>query len=101
MKHLVLNQYREGSGYKDVIGQLYHFPIRYLRSFSDLPSPFVYYEPRDGGKQVYFGTGLAISTFEDTEDVHHAYAEVADFRKFPIELDFYSAPTGTWESAKS
>lgn len=102
MKYLVLNQYREGSSYKDTVGKLYHFPVRYRRCFSELPSPFVYYEPREGGQQVYFGTGSIFSVYEDTEDVGHAYAEVHDYESFPSPLDFYSKPEGrTWEDPKT
>lgn len=98
MTFLVLNQYRKGSGYKDVTGQLYHFPVRYLKSFSDLPSPFIYYEPRDGGDQVYFGAGTVAAVNEDTEDVGHSYAEISGYEVFPAAVDFYAAPNGgTWE----
>lgn len=98
----MLNQYRQGSGYKDVVGRLYHFPTRYLKAFSELPSPFVYYEPREGGDQVYFGTGKVSSVYEDTEDVGHAYAEIVDYEAFPAQVGFYSKPGGgTWESAKT
>jgi putative restriction endonuclease len=75
VSHLILNQYRQSSGYKDVVGRLYHFPKRYLKAFPELPSAFVYYEPREGGEQVYFGTGKILSVYEDTEDVGHAYAD--------------------------
>ena len=102
MTLLILNQYRKGSGYKDVVGRLYHFPIRYLRALSDVPSPFIYYEPREGGDQVYFGTGSVLSVYEDTEDVGHAYAEIGGFREFPSTVNFYSAPGGgTWENPKT
>jgi len=99
---LILNQYRNGSGYKDVVGKLYHFPLRYLKALSELPSPFIYYEPREGGGQIYFGTGKITSVYEDTEDVGHAFAEIGEFREFPTAVDFYSAPgNGTWENAKT
>jgi hypothetical protein len=102
VNHLVLNQYRQGSSYKDVIGRLYHFPLRYLGCFSQLPSPFVYYEPREGGQQVYFGTGAVFSVNEDTEDVGHAYAEIGNYEMFSGDLDFYSKPGGgTWENPKT
>jgi 5-methylcytosine-specific restriction endonuclease McrA len=82
--------------------EMLHFPVRYLKSFSDLPSAFVYYEPRDGGDQVYFGTGEVLCVYEDTEDVGHAYAEIGGYREFPYPVNFYSAPGGgTWENAKT
>jgi 5-methylcytosine-specific restriction endonuclease McrA len=99
---LVLNQYRKGSGYKDVIGKLYHFPDRYLKAFSDLPSPFIYYEPREGGEQVYFGSGIVLSVNDDTEDVGHSYAEIDAYEGFHMMVDFYAEPnTGTWEPPKT
>ncbi|MGA2337433.1 MAG: hypothetical protein ABSG08_18840 [Terriglobales bacterium] len=101
MTYLALNQYRQGSSYKDVIGRLYHFPVRYIKAFSDLPSFFVYYEPREGGDQVYFGTGTIFSIYDDTEDVGHAYAEIADYSEFSAKVDYYSGPGGTWEDSKT
>jgi hypothetical protein len=100
--HLVLNQYRQGSGYKDIIGRLYHFPLRYLKRFSELPCQFVYYEPREGGDQVYFGAGRVSAVYEDTEDVDHAYAEIGSYKAFSAEVNFYSGPEGrTWEDSKA
>ena len=82
MSFLVLNQYRKGSGYKDKTGELYHFPLKYQKPFSNLPAQFVYYEPREGGEQVYFGSGTVTSVYEDTEDVGHAYAEISGYEAF-------------------
>jgi 5-methylcytosine-specific restriction endonuclease McrA len=102
VSNLVLNQYRKGSGYKDVVGRLYHFPVRYLNAFAELPSAFVYYEPREGGEQIYFGAGKVLSVYEDTEDVGHAYAEIGNYEQFHVPVDFYSKPgSGTWENAKT
>src|SRR5262249_52717089 len=99
---LVLNQYRKRSQYKDVPGELYHFPNRYLKALSDLPSQFVYYEPREGGEQVYFGTGTILFVYEDTEDVGHSYAEIGAYQPFPVPLNFYAASNGkTWEAART
>lgn len=101
VNYLVLNQYRQGSSYKDIVGELYHFPTRYKRAFSELPIAFVYYEPREGGQQVYFGTGIVNSISDDTEDVGHAYAEVCEYKPFASEVRFYSGPGGTWENPKT
>jgi 5-methylcytosine-specific restriction endonuclease McrA len=102
VSNLVLNQYRQGSGYKDIVGRLYHFPIRYLKAFDDIPSPFVYYEPRDGGAQMYFGAGTILSVYDDTEDVGHSYADIGDYQEFPAPVNFYSrSETGTWENPKT
>ena len=102
MSFLVLNQYRQESSYKDVVGRLYHFPSRYLNGFSELPVKFVYYEPRQGGSQCYFGTGNVLSIYEDTEDVGHVYAEIVGYRAFPAPVDFYQGPNGdSWERPKT
>ena len=74
-----------------MIGKLYHFPARYLKAFSELPAPFVYYEPREGGDQVYFGLARN-SVYEDTEDVGHSYAEIGDYVQLSTPVDFYSGP---------
>ncbi len=102
MNNLILNQYRSGSGYKDVIGQLYHFPKRYLNAMSSLPSNFIYYEPRDGGSQLYFGTGIIRSVCEDTEEADHYYAELSDYQPFQPSVNFYDGPNEkSWESWKN
>jgi hypothetical protein len=101
MASIILNQYRERSTYKDEIGKLYHFPNKYLNRFKDLPSAFLYYEPREGGQQIYFGCGIVQSVVADTEDVAHTYAELSAYRRFTPPVDFYAGPGGaTWESAK-
>lgn len=99
---LVLNQYRISSSYKDEIGERYHFPNRYRNRFGTLPIPFVYYEPREGGKQEYFGSGVVRAVVDDTEDDGHSYADLDSYHQFPAPLDYYKGPDGTsWENAKS
>jgi hypothetical protein len=99
---LVLNQYRNASGYKDVIGERYHFPNRYLSRFGSPPVPFVYYEPREGGMQVYFGTGIIRTIVEDTEDEGHSYADVDSYQSFAESLKYHEGPGGTsWEDHKT
>jgi 5-methylcytosine-specific restriction endonuclease McrA len=101
---LILNQYRKNSSYKDVTGKSYHFPNRHLNAFVTLPVPFIYYEPREGGEQVYFGTGVIYSISEDTEDVGHSYAEIGQYKEFPNPIDYYTAPVEigpTWEPSKN
>jgi hypothetical protein len=43
---LILNQYRRVSSYKDVVGELYHSPKRYLKKVTSPNAQFVYYESR-------------------------------------------------------
>lgn len=102
MQKLVLNQYRAGSGYKDVVGEIYHFPDRYLNSFKSLPVAFIYYEPRSGGDQVYFGAGIISSVSDDTLDSGHSYGDVSEYVPFENSLSFYEGPDGeSWEQAKT
>jgi hypothetical protein len=97
---LILNQYRRGSGYKDVVGEVYHFPNRYLTSFGALPIEFIYYEPRQGGEQVYFGTGVVRSVVSDSEDNAHSYADIDQYQPFETPLSFFAGPNGdSWEPA--
>jgi len=99
---LALNQYRTSSSYKDEIGERYHFPNRYLSRFGTPPVPFVYYEPREGGKQVYFGTGIVRAVVADTEDDSHSYADLDTYQSFPTPLNYYERPDGgSWENAKT
>jgi hypothetical protein len=81
MPLLVLNQYRSGSSYKDLVGSVYPFPLRYRSRFASLPSSFVYYEPRDGGDQVYFGAGWVVSVNDDTEETDHFYPDLERYRE--------------------
>ena len=101
-KRLILNQYRTGSGYKDVIGERYHFPNRYRGRFGMPPVPFVYYEPREGGKQVYFGTGIVRAITIDTEDDGHSYADIDSYQSFVQPLEYHDGPGGSkWEDHKT
>ena len=99
---LVLNQYRSGSSYKDEVGLLYHFPSRYLNSFQSLPARFVYYEPREGGEQEYFGVGVISACYEDTEEDGHYYADVCSYQPFTHAVRYFDGPGGaSWEPAKT
>jgi hypothetical protein len=84
------------------VGRRYHFPNRYLNRFSAVPVPFVYYEPREGGDQVYFGAGVVRAVVDDTEDENHSYADLDTYQPFPTALDYYVGPdAGSWEDAKT
>ena len=99
---LVLNQYRSGSSYKDEVGVLYHFPSRYLNSFTQLPARFVYYEPREGGDQEYFGAGAVSDCYEDTEEDGHFYADICAYQPFTNAVSYFNGPNGkSWEPAKT
>lgn len=99
---LVLNQYRTSSSYKDLVGERYHFPNRYLSRLGTPPVPFVYYEPREGGHQVYFGAGVLRSVLPDTEDDNHSYADIAEYQPFKNPLKYREGPSGrSWEDHKT
>ena len=99
---LVLNQYRAGSSYKDRVGDTYHFPARYRKAIGAPPIWFIYYEPREGGDQVYFGAGRIVDVYEDSEDIEHFYADIADYLAFPAAVNYYAgAGSRAWEPAKT
>lgn len=102
IKPLILNQYRKSSSYKDIVGEQYHFPNRkYSKCFEGLPVPFIYYEPRNGGDQVYFGTGIVRAVINDDLEVSHSYAEIDDYQPFTDPIKYYDGPDDSpWEASK-
>jgi putative restriction endonuclease len=78
VSRLILNQYRNGSSYKDEVGTLYHFPKRYLKRIQSPAAKFIYYEPRAGGEQVYFRTRIIGQVWPDPDDAKHYYSEILD-----------------------
>ena len=80
---LVLTQLRESSEYNDFVGQLYHFPDKYLGQFKSLPIEFVYYEGPVSGGGVYFGYGKITSQpIKDKREPGYWFAGVADYKPF-------------------
>lgn len=94
MSWLVLNEYRSGSSYNDIVGKIYHYPNRYHSRMVEGGPEFLYYEPRRGGSQVYFGRGIIGTTWSDTSKTDHSYAEV-------LEYDAFHIPVSYWRSDKS
>jgi HNH endonuclease len=101
MPQIVLSQYRDGSEYKDQLGVRYHFPKRYLSRLDRPESEFVYYEPRNGGKQVYFGYGQIGEIAVDSEKEGHYFAEVRNFRPFSREVSYWDKDGNPRESAST
>lgn len=101
MPEVILNQYRRGSSYKDQVGFLYHFPRRYLKRLSLTETRVIYYEPRAGGDQVYFGYGRIGDIWKDPEDPTHHYAEILDYVPFSREVSYYRGAASPWEPWKS
>jgi hypothetical protein len=100
VSHLILNQYRNGSSYKDEVGTLYHFPRRYLRRIQTPAAKFIYYEPRAGGEQVYFGTGIIGQIWSDPEDAKHYYSEILDYSQFPSPVSYWGLRGKAFEPAR-
>lgn len=100
MPHIILNQYRNGSSYKDEVGIVYHFPKRYLRHLEVPGIKFIYYEPRTGGEQVYFGMGLIGETWPDPEDQSHYYSEIFDYSQFPRPVSYWDLQGKPFEAAR-
>lgn len=100
MPYVVLNQYRTGSSYKDEVGTLYHFPKRYLKAINRPETRFIYYEPRAGGDQIYFGCGSIGEIWQDPEDEAHFYAEVLDYAAFRKPVSYWDKRGSTREAAK-
>jgi hypothetical protein len=99
--YLMLNQYRKGSSYKDEVGTVYHFPRRYLNRIQTPQASFIYYEPRAGGEQVYFGTGTIGQTWPDPEDSKHYYAEILDYSLFPKPVSYWGFRGKAFEPART
>ncbi len=82
--------HKDGSGYKDVRGRLYHFPKMYLSRVQQAQNDWiVYYGPLMGLPSRYY-SGLARVTAirPDDELSEHFYAELADYLDFDRPLDY-------------
>jgi len=90
MHYLALNQYRRGSSYKDEVGIVYHFPKRYLKRIQAPDARFVYYEPRAGGDQVYFGTGQSAKFGPIRDEQGHYYSEILEYYSFPEPVSYWA-----------
>jgi hypothetical protein len=99
--YLILNQYRNGSSYKDEVGTVYHFPKRYLKRIQTPAAKFIYYEPRAGGDQVYFGSGTIGQTWPDPEDAKHYYSEILDYIQFPNPVSYWGLRGEAFEAART
>src|SRR5947207_15353892 len=97
----MLNQYRNGLSYKDEVGTVYHFPKRYLKRIQTPAARFIYYEPRAGGDQVYFGSGTIGQTWPDREDAKHYYSEILDYIQFPSPVSYWGLRAEAFEAART
>lgn len=82
--------HKDGSGYKDLRGKLYHFPKMYLSRVQQTENDWVvYYGPLSGLPSRYY-SGLAkvtgIRTDEELPD--HFYADLTDYLDFDRPLDY-------------
>ncbi|MCJ8239059.1 HNH endonuclease [Peteryoungia algae] len=82
--------HKDGSGYKDLRGQLYHFPKMYLSRVQQAQDDWIiYYGPLSGLRSRYY-TGLArITAIKADDDLPgHFYAELTDYLDFDRPLDY-------------
>jgi hypothetical protein len=100
MPPVVLSQYRDGSKYKDELGIHYHFPKRYLSRINQPETEFIYYEPRNGGHQIYFGYGQSGEIWPDREDENFYFAEVINFERFQRDVSYWAEGGTPREPAK-
>ncbi|MEX1013855.1 MAG: sensor histidine kinase [Candidatus Paceibacterota bacterium] len=88
-KHLVLDQYREGSEYNDFMGDYYHFPKKYLKQLSSGNIEFIYFEPKSKGKGVYYGSGkITDKPFKDKREDGYYFIKVANYKQFSNPVPF-------------
>jgi hypothetical protein len=97
-KCFAISQYRKGSAYADVVGQIYEFPNKYKGLMANTGGRFVYYEPKTKGAGVYFGTGkigkvdeVTLVDEDPTVQPHQRrfVAKIEDYYEFatPVPLD--------------
>lgn len=105
MVKVVLTQ-KDDSGYKDVPGELYHFPKQYLRAAEEaIGDACLFYEPRrsagggNDGRQSYWGTAILVGVRPDPTRKDHYYADLESPLWFPIPVSF-KRPNGTFWEAK-
>ncbi|MFN4206360.1 MAG: HNH endonuclease [Agrobacterium albertimagni] len=82
--------HKDESGYKDVRGQLYHFPKMYLsRVQQALGDWIVYYGPLTGMTSRYYSGLARVTAIDDDQELpDHHYARLADYIDFDRPLDY-------------
>lgn len=82
--------HKDGSGYKDRRGQLYHFPKMYLSRVEQAQNDWVvYYGPLTNlPSRYYSGLAKVAAIREDGELPGHFYAELSDYLDFDRPLDY-------------
>ncbi|THV11096.1 HNH endonuclease [Rhizobium rhizophilum] len=82
--------HKDGSGYKDVRGQHYHFPKTYLsRVRQALGDWIVYYGPLVGMPGRYYSGLARVAVIEDDHELaDHHYAKLTDYIDFDRPLDY-------------
>ncbi|THV25103.1 HNH endonuclease [Peteryoungia ipomoeae] len=82
--------HKDGSGYKDVRGQLYHFPKMYLSRVRQAEHDWcVYYGPLSGMPGRYYSGLAKVTAIEPDSDLpDHFYARLADYLDFDRPLDY-------------
>lgn len=82
--------HKDGSTYKDIRGQQYHFPKMYLsRVLQALNDWIVYYGPLPGQPSRYYsGLARVVMVEPDDELPDHHYAKLADYIDFDTPLEY-------------
>jgi putative restriction endonuclease len=82
--------HKDGSTYKDIRGQQYHFPDKYLsRVLQALNDWIVYYGPLPGQPSRYYsGLARVVMVEPDNELPDHHYAKLADYIDFDKPLAY-------------
>lgn len=82
--------HKDGSGYKDLCGRLYHFPKMYLSRVQQAQNDWiVYYGPLSGlPSRYYSGLAKVMSIRADDDMSDHFYAELSDYIDFDHPLEY-------------
>jgi len=90
--------------YDDKPEERYHFPERYLSLAKEAVGDWiVYYEPRRGGRQVYFATARIREVVRDpaTQDHYYAIVSPGEYVEFVDPVPFRTGPEGRYHYYES
>jgi putative restriction endonuclease len=81
--------------YDDLPEERYHFPQQYLKRIEATVGDWIiYYEPRrNGGRQIYYGTGQVKDIRQDPTKSNHYYAEINHYLEFETPVPFKEGGT--------
>lgn len=99
---VVLTQ-KDDSGYKDVPGEVYHFPATYLKAAKSAEGDAcLFYAPKKGGhgvhRMAYWATAIIREIRPDPSLADHYYADLEHFLEFTNPVPLQSDSSRFWES---